>query len=117
RADEEGRSLRNARQAPDRVSADARVLRELGASGAVLDELVAYCRNPYAGSMPADLQLPLADEPHLADWEDYARDARARGVVPALRTRLVQLLFPVEAGISQRDDYRAATRRGVWPAA
>lgn len=91
------------------------MLRELGASGAVLDELAAYCRNPHAGAMPAELQLPLLDEPQLQDWEDYARDAQSMGAIAALRSRLVQLQFPVEAGISQRDDYRAATRRGEWP--
>ena len=93
------------------------VLRDLGATGAVLEELLAYIRNPLAGAPPADLSLPLADEPHLADWDDYEREARSEGVIPALARRLVQLRFPIEAGISARDDYRAATRRGVWPEA
>jgi hypothetical protein len=99
------------------VSALPSLLESAGAAGAVLDELLAYCENPYAGKMPADLALPMADEPHLADWDEYASDAKAMGVIPALEKRLVQLLFPIEAGISQRDDYRAATRRGEWPAA
>jgi len=97
------------------VSEPGSVLRKLGASGSVLDELLAYCANPYAGTMPADLALPIADEAHLADWDEYLSDAKTMGVLPALARRLVQLRFPIEAGISQRDDYRAATRRGERP--
>ena len=61
------------------------------------------------------LSWPLADEPHLEAWTDYAREAQEKGALPALRERLVQLRFPVEEGISQTDTYRAATRRGVLP--
>jgi hypothetical protein len=91
------------------------VLRDLGATSAALDELLVYAHNPLASVPFPDPSLPLADEAHLADWDDYERESRAEGVVPALARRLVQLRFPVEAGMSTRDDYRAATRRGLEP--
>ena len=59
--------------------------------------------------------LPLADQPQIEAWEDYARESQGDGVLPALTRRLVQFRFPIAAGISQTDAYRAATRRGVMP--
>lgn len=100
----------------DPHASTAAALRGFGASGQTLDELLAYVANPFdLARLRAD-QLPLADEPHLEAWEDYAREAARDGAVPALSRRLVQLQWPIEAGISQTDAYRAATRRGVRPA-
>lgn len=90
-------------------------LRRFGATGEALDALVAYTASPFDLARLAEVGLPLADEPHLDAWEEYAHQATADGVRPALARRLVQLRFQVEAGISQTDAYRAATRRGVWP--
>ena len=86
-----------------------------GASGEVLESLVAYTANPFDTARVDVSALPLADGPQLEAWEDYAREVRRDGVLPALARRLVQLRFPVEDGISQRADYLAATRRGVFP--
>jgi hypothetical protein len=86
-----------------------------GAAGAALDALVAYTANPFDAGRLDPSALPLADEPHVEAWTDYARDAGREGVLPSLARRLVQLRFPIEAGISQTDVYRAATRRGAWP--
>jgi hypothetical protein len=88
-----------------------------GATGASLDALLAYTANPFDLERLDATGLPLPDEPHIEAWEDYLRDARADGVLPALSRRIVQLRFPVEQGVSQGDAYRAATRRGVWPPA
>jgi hypothetical protein len=63
----------------------------------------------------AGVRLPLEDEAHIPVWRDYERQARAEGALSALEQRLVQLRFPIEAGISGTEGYRAATRRGVWP--
>ncbi|HLL83358.1 MAG TPA: hypothetical protein VK420_11925, partial [Longimicrobium sp.] len=60
---------------------------------------------------------PLPDEPFVAAWEGYAADAARVGVLEALRARLPQLSFPVAAGMSETEAYRAATRRGEWAAA
>lgn len=70
-----------------------------------------------SGSAPSATlpPLPLPDEAHLPDWERYAARAAAVGVIPALTEVLPQLRFPIAAGMSQREDYRAATRRGEFP--
>lgn len=97
---------------------DARVrqtLSGLGASGEVLEGLLAYTANPFDLSRVDLSRLPLADSPQLDAWEDYAREAQRDGVLPALRRRLVQLRFPIAEGMSKTDAYLAATRRGVWP--
>lgn len=78
----------------------------------VVDELEAYGASPFDIGRLADLRLPLDDEPQVEAWRQYADEARARGVLPALADRLVQLRFPVAAGISRSEEYRAATRRG-----
>jgi hypothetical protein len=75
-------------------------------------ELRAYLENAF---LPAALQppaLPLADEPFVEAWARYAADAERRGVLAALRDALVQLSFPVAAGMSGDAAYLAATRRG-----
>lgn len=93
------------------------ILESFGASGSVADELLQYNTNVFKldqfRSLPS---LPLDDEPHIAAWKEYEREASAGEVLPSLQKRLVQLQFPVEQGMSQNEDYRAATRRGVFPA-
>ena len=91
------------------------VLRELGAEGPLADEILAYTDNPFDIGRLAGASLPLADEPHVTAWTDYAREAEVHGVFTALARRLVQLRFPIAPGISQTEDYRAATRRGRRP--
>lgn len=91
------------------------VLAALGGSPAVVEELLAYNANPFGAGRARDLSLPLPDEPHVAAWRQYERDAAGGGVLPALAERLVQLRFPVAQGISESAAYRAATRRGVRP--
>ena len=91
--------------------------RAQGAAGEVLEELVAYSRGGFtADAEAAGLRFPLPDEPFVAAWEGYAAEAAERGVWPCLRDRLVQLRFPVEAGMSECPEYQAATRRGILPA-
>ncbi len=95
----------------------AEVLRESGAEAAIVEELLAYNENRFDAARARSLQLPLGDEPHLTAWGEYAAQARELGVIPALTQRFVQLLFPVREGLSQTEEYRAASRRGVRPAA
>jgi anti-sigma regulatory factor (Ser/Thr protein kinase) len=88
-------------------------LRELGADDSTVPELVAYLDHPAVGKHPA----PFAgEEPHLAVWREYAEEAEREGVAPVLRRRFAQFLVPVAAGTSGREDDRAATRRGEFPA-
>lgn len=94
--------------------ASADRLREFGAGDGVLEELLAYNANPFAGpedrAVPA---LPLADEVHIARWRLYEADAREMGAFEALKRRFVQLRFPIQEGISADPSYRSATRRGL----
>lgn len=98
------------------ASAAARraVLAALGVRGDAADELLRYDESPFAAG-EAVPDLPLADEPFVEAWERYAALAAERGAFPALREALVQLRFPVRAGMSETAEYRAATRAGAPP--
>ena len=93
----------------------AGVLTAFGAAGAAVEELLAFgdaARRPAAtGGAPPPL-LPLPAEPHVEVWREYAAAAAEVGAWDVLRRRLPQLQFPIAEGISQTEEYRAATRRG-----
>ncbi len=118
-ADGEGRALRRAGEAAGGVTEPGAVvntettLRELGADDSTLPELLAYLDHPAAGKDPVPF---TGEEPHLAVWREYSAEAEREGVAAALQRRFAQFLFPVAAGTSGREDYRAATRRGEFPA-
>lgn len=57
--------------------------------------------------------LPLADEPHIAAWAESMVRAEQVGTWNALTGILLQLRFPVAAGVSARADYAAVLRRGI----
>ena len=81
-----------------------------------LEELQHYNRSHFnLEELPAALALPLADEPFVETWAEYAAQAATRGVYEVLRERLVQLRFPIQAGISTTPEYQAATRKGLLP--
>lgn len=100
--------------ADERRRLRAAVLDRLGAGEAVRDELLAYNDPAFDvdGAPPPD-SLPLADEPHVAVWAEYA--AGVNGPFQALQEALVQLRFPVRAGISELPAYRAVTLSGDPP--
>lgn len=86
-----------------------------GASSEQADELVAYAASPVqTGALP-QRALPLPDAACVQAWERYAQEAASAGVFETLRRNLVQLRFPIEAGLSGSPAYQAATRRGVLP--
>jgi len=87
-------------------------LRALGAAPGDVDALLAYGSSPLLGDpLPA---LPLPDEPCAATWAAWAAEAHAAGDGAAcLQRQLVQLRFPVAAGVSVTPAYQAATRRGA----
>ncbi len=93
----------------------AELWRSLGATPEETQELLRYAQSDFDLSR-APARFPLADEPFVAAWSGYAEEAQHVGVWACLRDRLVQLRFPIEAGISESATYRAATRRGIWPA-
>ncbi|HVS35676.1 MAG TPA: hypothetical protein VMS17_08840 [Gemmataceae bacterium] len=92
----------------------AGILQAFGASGPVIEELLAF--GAVARRPPHEApSLPLPAEAHVEVWREYAAQAAKTGAWNALRPRLPQLQFPVRAGISGAPDYLAATRRGEPP--
>ncbi|MEM9405763.1 MAG: hypothetical protein AAGA81_06985 [Acidobacteriota bacterium] len=92
------------------------VLSGYGASGPVVEELLAYNANEFdAELLENPPKLPLGNEDHLKTWRTYAEEAAGQGVVEALSHRLVQLRFPIEEGVSGTDRYRGVTLRGELP--
>ncbi len=48
------------------------ILRSLGADQPAVEELAAYCCNPFSVEvLPSPPVLPLQDEAHVDDWRDY----------------------------------------------
>jgi hypothetical protein len=89
------------------------VLRAYGAVGATIDELLRYNTNHFdQASVLAPRNYPLADEEFVSTWTEYAKNVEFGKVFDFLKTRLVQLNFPIREGISRCDDYMAATKRG-----
>lgn len=89
------------------------ILRALGASAAEIEELIAYGANAYDWSTLPPLDFPWADEPCVPVWEAYAKECNLAGSIAPLAKYIVQLQFPVCEGMSQNEDYHAATRRAV----
>jgi hypothetical protein len=88
----------------------------LGASPAEAEELLRYNENAFdLTSLGQGLAIPLPDEPFVRIWETWADEARERGAFEVLRQHLPQLRFPIQAGISATEGYKAATLRGVPP--
>jgi hypothetical protein len=78
------------------------------------DQLALYCQRRFDWQRVAyPLTFPMNDEPSVAAWAGYAKEASRESCFTALQSRLVQLQFPVEAGISQKNEYRLATRQGA----
>jgi hypothetical protein len=88
--------------------------RGAGASEGQIEELTAYTDSRFdVSALDAATSLPLPDEPFVACWERWRAEAQDRGAWAVLAAHLPQLAFPVRAGISWEDGYRAATLRGV----
>lgn len=85
-----------------------------GASGTEADELIQYTENQFR--LPSVLpDFPLPDETFVGVWRNYAELTTDAGSIEPLRTKLVQLAFPVQRGMSEDLSYQAATRKGILP--
>ena len=92
----------------------ASVLAACGADAAQVEELLAYGEHIFSQSnLNLPLKFPLESELHLAAWTQYATIAHKIGTFEALKQRLVQLQFPIQAGMSQTEAYRSVTRKGT----
>lgn len=82
-----------------------------GANESEVLELLAYNQNVF--TLPGvEYLLQSESEPYLATWEQYVQESHVIGAYPTLQTHLVQMQFPIVAGISETSEYRAATRKG-----
>ncbi len=91
-------------------------LEELGARGAVLEELLRHNRATVdPARLTAAPTFPLDDEAQIPAWRRYRARAAVEGAWAALSATFPQLMFPVREGQSQAPDYREATRKGRFP--
>jgi hypothetical protein len=82
-----------------------------GATGELAEELGEKCGNVFDfRDLPA--RYPLEDEPSATSWAAWIGDGWQGAAFDAMQARLVELQFPIQAGISETDLYRAVTRRG-----
>ncbi|MGI8551946.1 MAG: DUF7005 family protein [Dehalococcoidia bacterium] len=96
------------------VEARATVLAAMGVASRDAQELLTYNDNHFNHShLPPPWHFPLPPEAHVEVWDRYADAAALVGAFVELEQRLVQLCFPIAAGISETESYRAATRRGA----
>jgi hypothetical protein len=93
------------------VEARSQILANYGATPEEIQELLSYNANVF-DPISQDQAFPLAPEPHVSAWQDYLAEAETIGVFAALQRALVQLQFPIQAGMSQTASYGAATRKG-----
>jgi len=94
-----------------RDSIRRRLLEARGFAPETIDALLAYGDTPGLGR--AD-RLPLPDEPFADAWRRFESEAQETDAVATLTRHFPQMRFPIEPGISQRDAYREATRRGAF---
>lgn len=89
------------------------ILAVYGASDEEATELLAYNQSiADCGGRSERYAVTQLPEPHVATWEEYAALAEASSAFETLKQRLVQFKFPIQAGISQTEAYRHATRKG-----
>lgn len=97
----------------NRLQLRTNVLVAHSASDSEMTELLAYNQNVFNHSKLQLSQTFLFEpEVHVAAWEQYAAQAQIKGAYAVLKQRLVQFQFPILAGISATEAYRAATRKG-----
>ncbi len=95
--------------AQERWTQRHRVLVDYGANDAEALELLAYNQNIFVHNEDVNPEPEL----HVSVWQEYLAAAADLGVWESLRQRLVQLRWPIEAGLSQRPEYLDSTRRGL----
>ncbi len=89
------------------------VLADCGANNSEMEELLAYNKNMFDHTKLRELPaFPPSQEAHIAAWEQYVAEAEIVGTYAVLKQRLVQFKFPILAGISETNNYHAATRQG-----
>ena len=93
-----------------------KILVDCGAGNSEIAELLAYNQNVFDFSSVQLPQIfPPDPEPGVTVWKKYAAAAETAGVYQVLKECLIQFQFPILAGISETEEYHAATRKGKFP--
>lgn len=97
----------------------AHVLEAYGAEETEIKELSVYNQNIFDHSnselRTLNSELKLDSEAHVAIWSECLPTDEDTDIFASLKNILVQLHFPIQAGISQTEAYRAATLKGINP--
>lgn len=88
------------------LSERRRVLEQGGASPDAVERVLPALGRPLPDDCPDPAALPPGSETFVPDWIACAVDAHQRGAVAALRDRVVELNFPIVAGLRHTPDYR-----------
>lgn len=93
------------------------VLLDFGAEPSAADEIMERTAGErwWPGRIVDDPKFPLDDELYLEAWRTYHLEALTAGAWPVLKTKLVQLTFPIRPGISKEAAYREVTLKGTPP--
>lgn len=97
----------------DKLGIRTDVLGCFGANGKLANELLSYNENRFQRAAVNLSHFPLPDESFVAAWREYARATEEECTIDALGKYLVQFRFPIQAAISESEEYLAATRRGM----
>lgn len=93
-----------------------KILVDCGAGDSEIAELLAYNQNIFDSSNVKLPQIfPPDPEAGVTVWKKYAAAAETAGVYQVLKECLIQFQFPILAGISETEEYHAATRKGKFP--
>lgn len=83
----------------------------------VIHTLLAYTENKFSNALNNInlLNIPLPDEPYVETWSEYLNEAsEERKLFDVLRSKIIQLRFPVEKNISRAEIYRNAVLKGIF---
>ena len=79
----------------------------------LLGELFDYIDNSFFTKESNFEYKNLEDEPLVATWEKYVEESKDIGIYQTLKKYLVQFQFPIKENISQTNEYKSATLKGI----
>ncbi len=90
------------------------VLKDFGATDSNLTELLDYNQSTFDHeSLLGAIYAAKVPESHIETWQRYYNLSLIDDVFPVLSQKLVQLRFPIQLGISETENYRMSTKRGI----
>ncbi|MBU2974986.1 DUF7005 family protein [Zobellia sp. B3R18] len=92
-----------------------RILKRYTSDALVIKEILNYTENKFIVNLDSEKfkRFSLLDDPSVQVWQEYLKQSGQIGVFETLKTHLVQLQFPIQKNISNSEEYRAATLKGL----